>query len=62
MSYSLLDWVDFSQIFIPKRLELLKTHHCALLFGPLEYITNKKLAEDFSLNRGILKQLARIFI
>ena len=29
MTYSLLDWVDFWQIFIPKRLELLKTHHCA---------------------------------
>ena len=30
MSYSLLDWVEIWQIFIPRRLELLKTHHCAL--------------------------------
>ena len=31
MSYSLLDWVEIWQFFIPRRLELLKTHHCALL-------------------------------
>ena len=30
MSYSFLDWLEIWQIFIPRRLELLKTHHCAL--------------------------------
>ena len=30
MSYSLLDLVEIWQIFITKRLELLKTHHCAV--------------------------------
>ena len=30
MSYSLLEWVENWQIFIPSRLELLKTHHCVL--------------------------------
>ena len=33
MSYSLLDWVEIWQIFIPRRLELLKTHHCVHLIG-----------------------------
>ena len=28
--YSLLDWVEICQIYIPRRLELLKTHHCEL--------------------------------
>ena len=27
MSYSLLEWVEIWQIFITRRLELLKTHH-----------------------------------
>ena len=31
MSYSLVLWVKIWQIFIPSRLELLKTHHCALI-------------------------------
>ena len=30
MSYSLLEWVENWQIFIPSRLELLKTHQCAV--------------------------------
>ena len=30
VSYSLVLWVKIWQIFIPSRLELLKTHHCAL--------------------------------
>ena len=30
MSYSLVLWVKIWQIFSPMRLELLKTHHCAL--------------------------------
>ena len=30
MSYSLVLWVKIWQIFIPMRLELLKTHHCAV--------------------------------
>ena len=34
MSYSLLDWVEVWEIFIPKRLELLKTHHCAVCSLP----------------------------
>jgi hypothetical protein len=31
MSYILVLWVKIWQIFIPMRLELLKTHHCALV-------------------------------
>ena len=30
VSYSLVLWVKIWQIFIPSRLEMLKTHHCAL--------------------------------
>ena len=30
MSYILVLWIKIWQIFIPSRLELLKTHHCAL--------------------------------
>ena len=30
ISYSLVLWVKIWQIFIPMRLELLKTHHCAV--------------------------------
>ena len=30
MSYSLVLWVKIWQIFTPSRLELLKTHHCAV--------------------------------
>ena len=37
MSYSLLVWVEVWQIFIPKRLELLKTHHCVLL-GKISFV------------------------
>ena len=32
MNYSLVLWVKIWQIFIPGRLELLKTHHCALYY------------------------------
>ena len=44
MSYSLLDWVDFWQIFIPKRLELMKTHHCALACVGPDYRKVRKWA------------------
>ena len=43
LSYSLVLWVKIWQIFIPSRLELLKTHHCALRgrkpfrFGPVYF-------------------------
>ena len=37
MSYSLLDKVEIWEIFIPRRLELLKTHHC-VLWGKYEII------------------------
>ena len=46
MSYSLLDWVEIWQIFIPRRLELLKTHHCVLYNYSSEQINKKYRHHD----------------
>ena len=46
MSYSLLDWVEIWQFFIPRRLELLKTHHCALDFLGIKDLKKMKKAKE----------------
>ena len=47
MSYSLLDWVEIWQIFIPRRLELFKTHHCAVVCGIYEVGVLKRTQKPY---------------
>ena len=45
MSYSLVLWVKIWQFFFPSRLEVLKTHHCAVEDTVIAY---QELLLDFS--------------
>ena len=51
MSYSLVLRVKIWQIFIPMRLELLKTHHCALA-GSVDFASSVQVCP---LGQGLLE-------